>query len=177
MKINQIDDEITRQISLLDKEIEKMEFENVDFEFYISESEKYFKKEALDFQGIYLIEIENKTPNFKKWIKEFSIKWENKKFHNRPRVRKKSVENLTLTDNWIPLYIGKSKKVGNRLFEHLFLENNKSTYALKLSDKKFLKNEKIRIKTIQIEVENYDQIVPHIESKMRDKIKPIVGKQ
>jgi len=176
MSINLIDKEISELITLMKNEILNLKFET-HFEFKILDAQKNFIKEELNFQGIYLIEINNNLLPFEKWVKKFKINWENKTFHNRPRLRKKSIDNLKLKDSWVPLYIGKSKKIGSRVFEHLFLGNKKSTYALKLSSKEFLKNEVIRIKTINIDVKNYDQIVPYIESELRNEINPIIGRQ
>ena len=176
MNIEAIDEKISEQISFLKNEIPNLKFETY-FEFKILDAQKSFIKEELNFQGIYLIEINNNLLPFEKWIKKFKINWESKTFHNRPRLRKKSIDNLKIKDSWIPLYIGKSKRIGDRVFEHLFLENKKSTYALKLSSKEFLKNEVIRIKTINIDVKNYDQIVPYIESELRNEINPIIGRQ
>lgn len=177
-KITQIDNEISKQLSLLEKEINTLEFKTY-YEFTVLESKNNFNKYKLNFQGIYFIEIEKKGNNitFSQWVDKFKTEWENKSFFNRPQIRQKSINNVKLTNNWIPLYIGKSQEIGNRLYKHLFLENKKSTYALKLYDKAFLKHEKIRIKAIEINVENYDQIVPFIERKLRDEINPIVGKQ
>lgn len=178
MSIAHIDDEITKQLSLLEQEIKSLRFETY-YEFTVSESKNNFNKELLSFQGIYFIEIEKTDNNlsFSKWLEKFRKEWENKMFFKRPQIRQKSIKKVELTDKWIPLYIGKSKKVGNRLDEHLFLKNNSTTSALKLYDKTFLKNEKIRIKAIEINVKNYDQIVPFIESELREGINPIVGKQ
>lgn len=178
MSIAHIDDEITKQLSLLEQEIKSLRFETY-YEFTVSESKNIFNKDKLNFQGIYLIEIEKSDKNlsFSQWVGKFKKEWENKKFFKRPQIRQKSINNIQLNDNWIPMYLGKSEKVGNRLDKHLFLDNKKSTYALKLYDKAFLKHEKIRIKAIEINVENYDPIVSFIESKLREVINPIIGKQ
>ncbi|MGY5353582.1 hypothetical protein [Wenyingzhuangia sp. IMCC45467] len=179
MQIREIDNEISKQISLLKNEIKDLKFKNIDFEFLLSESKEEYVAEKLNYPGIYLIEIffDKEKITFENWVENFTCKWQDKTFFNRPQIRKKSIQNIKQNGNWIPFYIGKSKTIGKRVNEHLFMKNEKRTYALKLFDKDFLKNEKFRISTIKIKVENYDQILPYIESQMREKLNPIIGKQ
>ncbi|RXP54516.1 GIY-YIG nuclease family protein [Lutibacter sp. HS1-25] len=176
--IKKIDSEISKQMTILKDEIKRLEFEN-NCEFILDEAKDLFNENGLNFKGVYLLEIkkDDKFGDFNEWFIYFKNKWVNHRFHNTPRLRKKSIENLKVDDNWIPIYIGKSKNVGKRITQHLFLENDKPTYALKLESKKFLNNEKFRVKTIKLEVENYDQIVPVIENELRNRINPIIGKQ
>lgn len=179
MSITNIDNEITNQIALLENEIKSLDFNKLDFEFQIFESDTLFNEEKLNYSGVYYIELfyNKETTNFTSWLTKFTKAWEDEKFYNRPRIRKKSIKNLELGDNWIPLYIGKSKNIGKRIKQHLLLDNKSATYALKLSSKDFLQNEKIRIRTIKIEVKNYNQIIPYIESEMRKRKHPILGRQ
>jgi len=75
------------------------------------------------------------------------------------------------------LYIGKSRNIGSRIHGHIYKELHKTTFALKLQARKNLKNEIFRLKTIRIDVKNYDAIVPRIEWQLRNKINPLIGKQ
>tara|TARA_R110002051_G_scaffold321505_1_gene409360 strand:- start:308 stop:553 length:246 start_codon:yes stop_codon:yes gene_type:complete len=78
---------------------------------------------------------------------------------------------------WIPIYIGKSKRIEGRIHEHIFKELHKTTFALKLNARENMENEKFRLKTIKCEIENYNMIVPAIEAQLRNRINPLIGKQ
>jgi len=89
-----------------------------------------------------------------------------------PCIKKKRISvHSSLTTNlneWIPLYIGKSKKINRRVEKHIFKELNKTTYALKLKARGNLNDETFKLKTIKLEVTNYDSILPIIEKILRD---------
>jgi hypothetical protein len=40
-----------------------------------------------------------------------------------------------------------------------------------------LKNDSFRLSTLNVNVENYDAIVPKIEWQLRNRINPLIGKQ
>lgn len=81
-------------------------------------------------------------------------------------------------NQWIPLYIGKSKNISKRLQEHVFSKDmNAKTYALKLSHRKNLMGKSFRITAIEVNVKNYDLILPVLESTLRNRINPIIGRQ
>ena len=90
--------------------------------------------------------------------------------------KKRIVEHSELTE-WIPIYIGKSKRIEGRIHEHIFKELHKTTFALKLNARENMENEKFRLKTIKCEIENYNMIVPAIEAQLRNRINPLIGKQ
>ncbi|SDY07198.1 hypothetical protein SAMN05444411_1195 [Lutibacter oricola] len=177
--IKKIDSEISKQMKILKDEIKRFEFED-NYKFKLNEARQLFNENQLNFKGVYLLEIKKseKFRNFNEWFFDFEKNWINDKFHNTPRLRKKSIENLKINDDWIPIYIGKSKNVGKRITQHLFLENQKNTYALKLESKGFLDNDNLRVKTINLDyIDNYDQLVPVIENELRIRFNPIIGKQ
>lgn len=53
----------------------------------------------------------------------------------------------------------------------------KGTYALKLYERKNLSDSRFRISTIEVNVNNYNTIVPKVEAALRDDLKPIIGRQ
>jgi len=114
----------------------------------------------------------------------FSDEWlkpaENIKYF--PKSNKGNIEK-TLKDSarsgWIPLYIGKSEKVIDRVKQHVELSPEKKTYALKLNARaKQLEGAKINITSLPLDVnkDNYF-LVGLVEYLIRQKMLPIVGKQ
>jgi len=79
--------------------------------------------------------------------------------------------------DWIPLYIGKSKRIEGRVHEHIFKELHKTTFALKLNARDNLKDETFRLSTIKYNAIHYNIIMPIIESQQRNKINPLIGRQ
>ena len=180
MKIEQIDKEINKQLELLKDKVKLIELEEI-CEFKIDEASDKIPWNDLVYKGIYLLEIKNdkRFTDFSSWIKDFKDTWENidyrKKFTpNTKKIRIKAHKEL---NEWIPLYIGKSRNVGSRIHGHIYKELHKTTFALKLMARKNLKNETFRLKSIEVDVHNYDSIVPKIEWQLRNRINPIIGKQ
>ena len=138
---------------------------------------------SFQYKGLYLFEIKNNGSfnNFSDWINDFQSRWEDEKYLKcfTPNVRKKRIKehmNKPLPE-WIPLYIGKSQKVEGKVHEHIFKELNKTTFALKLNARENLYNETFRIKAIELGLGNYSELMASIESELRDKINPIIGRQ
>jgi len=77
----------------------------------------------------------------------------------------------------MPIYIGKSEHVGDRIYQHLFKELKQSTSALKLMERKNLNKYTFRVSTIKVNVINYAEIVTRVEQELRNKINPVIGKQ
>ncbi|ENW08420.1 hypothetical protein F934_00007 [Acinetobacter beijerinckii ANC 3835] len=96
---------------------------------------------------------------------------------NTPNFQKKRINHHVSLAEWMPLYLGKSKNVGKRVLEHINLAINKKTYALKLKARRDMSNYKLRLCAVPIEVQHYDIIVPVLESKLRDRFNPLIGKQ
>jgi hypothetical protein len=77
----------------------------------------------------------------------------------------------------MPLYLGKSKRVGVRVLEHINLALDKTTFALKLKARGYMSKHRMRLSVLPIEVRHYDLIVPTMESAFRDRFNPLIGKQ
>ena len=133
------------------------------------------------YSGIYLIEIKNngKFFTYNDWVQNFKSEWEDNQYVAKftPNLKKVRIRAHQVLSEWMPLYIGKSKNIGSRIHEHIYKDLEKTTFALKLMARVNLKNETFRLKTIKIEVVNYDAIIPRIESQLRNRINPIIGKQ
>ena len=152
-----------------------------NFEFRLSNEIPKVQWDSIVYPGVYLIEMKNngEFDSFKPWIENFTKQWEHEDFKRKfvPNIKKKRVSQHTLIQEWIPIYIGKSKSIGKRFFEHLYLDLNRNTFALKLYSRPYFHNNYFRLSTIKIDVKSYDQIVPIIENTLRNKINPIIGKQ
>ena len=180
MDFKSIDTEIDRQLRLLNKEVESIVLEDI-CEFSISEANDKIPFNNMNYKGIYLFEIKNdcRFTDFDSWVANFIDQWEQKKYRYNftSNIRKVRIAKHKELPDWIPLYIGKSRNVGKRVYEHIHKELEKRTYALKLKARTNLKDHTFRLKTIEIEVHNYDSILPKIEWQLRNRINPILGKQ
>lgn len=180
MNINQIDNEINRQLELLKHEIESVQFDEI-CEFRLQDAEKLIPWDNLNHKGIYLFEIKNDNRffDFDCWISDFKQIWEldEYKYKFTPNTKKVRIKAHNQLMDWIPLYIGKSRIIGRRVHEHIYKDLNKTTFALKLLARKNLRNHSFRLKVLRVDVKNYDTIVPKIEWQLRNRINPIIGRQ
>lgn len=137
--------------------------------------------EKLNFQGLYLIEIKNdlKYNAFKEWSEEFCFRWQDPLYVRRwvSNPKKMRLAKHTELKEWIPLYIGKSKKIKDRLYEHIHLKLEQPTTGLKLLVRENMQNEIFRVSFINIPTQNYDWVMPKFEKILRDRINPIIGRQ
>ncbi len=185
-----IDKEITNQLNLLEKISETLEFEEI-CEFSIEKSHELIPYSELKITGLYLFEIKNRdNENFKIWIEKFKPKFrggEKKEFLHKftPNIIEKRIieivkHNIDQSNEltWIPFYIGKSKKISERIDKHINSTLGKPPFALKLRERQNLNEEIFRLKILEIkDVKNYDVIIPKLEKIYRNKFNPIVGKQ
>ena len=162
-----IDNEITAQLELLFELSKNFEFEEI-CEFSLEESNLKIPYDDLKISGLYLFEIKNSTNlEFNEWIKRFKITFrgtENeflKKF--TPNIIEKRIKKHPQKMDWIPFYIGKSKNMTERIDKHINSTLGKPPFALKLKGRGNLNNELFRLKILNIEVKNYDVIVPSLE--------------
>lgn len=137
--------------------------------------------EEISCKGIYLIEIKNNSnySDFKSWVENFKDEWEDKKYKYEfvPNLKNIRINRHKDLKDWVPIYIGKSKKISGRIHQHIFKEMGKRTFALKLNAREHAQKETFRLSVIKVSTENYDWIVPVLEKTLRDKINPIIGRQ
>lgn len=177
---------IDKEFSLLYNNIREFS-SNINFEvfdeFALESNITEDKFKQLNYSGIYLLEIKNNFVHaeFSEWINDFESIWLGKErcFEKcfTPNLKKKRINFHKELNEWIPLYIGKSKNIKNRLGEHFFKKLNQTTFSLKLLERKNLYSNILRLSTIQIDVVNYNIIMPIIENELRDKLNPILGRQ
>lgn len=178
--IKNIDNELNKQFEKLTEIVKDLNFVEI-VEFKLEEAAEKILWKNINYAGIYLLEIKNNESfdSFQKWVDHFKNEWENDLYLKQftPNLKKIRIRAHKELATWMPLYIGKSKNIKIRIHEHIFKDLEKTTFALKLMARKNLKQEIFRLKTIKIEVENYDAIVPRIETQLRNRINPIIGKQ
>lgn len=178
----------------------KEEFESLsvqidnDLEFDFSQSKEFVLSEKLDTsifddipneKGVYLFEAKldskikgdklvTKVNNF---AKKYSL-YKNRHVYSSKVIKTRLKEKVkNQKDEWLPIYIGKNRNVCQRIKQHIDLSTKSRTYAMKLKSRKELHGLSFRISSIIISVENYDLLMSFVEKKLRDKYKPIIGKQ
>jgi hypothetical protein len=179
--IKTVDRALTSQLAILQKMLKRLAFAEI-CEFSLkNKSVITIPWTQLEYPGIYFIEMRNcaKYPCFEDWAGAFVNAWTHKRYKGMfvPNPKKGRIKQHTELSDWIPLYIGKSKNIRHRLYEHLHLGLKNKTYALKLLARDHLKNDQFRFSTVRIDVDNYDMIMPVAESYFRNNIHPIVGRQ
>ncbi|NOR68500.1 MAG: hypothetical protein GQ532_02185 [Methylomarinum sp.] len=180
-KFREIDSNLSEQMALLKEEASKLKFKP-EYEITLKKHMVNTAFDNLEYSGIYLFEIKTKPKKYKlykDWENEFIKKWRDDRYHGKhtPDLKIKRLSKHSELKEWMPLYLGKSKNISKRIEGHLFLGLEKTTFALKLASRENLYDSVIRISAIAINVNNYDLIVPTIESQFREKTNPIAGKQ
>lgn len=132
------------------------------------------------YPGIYLFEIKNNglSDDFSSWVKNFKHQWMDDRYVKSftPNLTKKRVKAHTELSEWIPIYIGKSHDVEGRVHQHVFKNLESTTFALKLNSRENLYNETFRISSLEIDLKNYNALMPMIEWTLREKFNPILGR-
>tara|TARA_B100000949_G_C14223585_1_gene425666 strand:- start:455 stop:1009 length:555 start_codon:yes stop_codon:yes gene_type:complete len=184
--MNNIDKIISEQFDLVKAKITKDNLTTLcEFDLNDLESLKEKTQVLRKIKGIYLFEIHNQESLlFDEWIEGFTNKFrgfENKYLQKwTPNIvgkRTKIHKNQSSSSEWIPLYLGKSQNIADRIDKHL---NSKLGYppsALKLKHRGNLNDERFRIQYIDFSyIRNYEAIVGLIEKKLREEINPIAGR-
>ncbi len=186
---NTLDQAIKSALENFNNQLEEVSFDDSSktFSFTLGQNRDKLEELAVDknLPGVYFFEM--KVPshtNFGKDVKiilqNFKNLWSHPDYHKRwtPSVKDSRIKvHNSFKDDWIPLYIGKSRCLGKRIKEHIEMDLTKTTFAMKLNARKNLHGIKFRVRYIKIEVNNYNMIVPHVESRLRDRYNPIVGRQ
>lgn len=119
-----------------------------------------------------------------KLLSEFLDSWDKPTesvsyFPKSNRGRAKTTLGNTEHGNIVPFYLGKSEHLAKRVDQHLYLDPNKKTYALKLKSRsEFLSGIIFQVTWLPLETtkDNYF-LVSKVESLLREELSPIVGKQ
>lgn len=185
--LHTIDDEIDKQLQSLTALIEQanspLVFKEV-VQFKLHEAKTALEKlKEFKCPGVYFFEIKTNDPSqsFSQWLEKFKEKWEAdigiKNSPNLIKYRTEKYQGQPLSP-WLPMYIGISKNVYDRVVhEHIFMEKNKKTFAMKLYARENLWEQTFRLQVIKLEIKNYNCIAPKVESAMIDKYNILIGKK
>lgn len=175
-----IDEEITKQLELITAFTKELNFKEI-CNFELNEKLENIPWKILAHSGLYLIEVKNKDNffMFEEWVNDFRLRWEDIEYLKKftPNFKLKRIRAHTKLEDWIPLYIGKSKNIKSRIHGHIYKDLSKPTFAMKLLARDNMKQETFRISVINLELKNYDAIIPVIENELRNRINPLIGKQ
>lgn len=185
MSIEKLEAKLSEITPLMKEFAESLEFTAV-CDFKIEQWDNLISIPKFE-KGLYFIEIKNdkKFSDFNDWIKDFTSKYEQKdedgrhifKYRFVPNLIKKRIKAQKEYGEWIPMYIGKSMNITDRVNQHVNIGLEKNTFALKLKARTLLYDQTFRLNVIEINSKHYDLVVPRIESYFREKLNPIIGKQ
>lgn len=134
-----------------------------------------------DIAGLYRIDVKVEEPSSDAadWITELRQEWEQEQYKRKftPNFKLKRMKKHSTLQEWMPLYLGKSKHVGKRVREHVQLPLDATTFALKLRARPEMDRREFRLHVLPVPVVNYDFLVPALESALRDRFNPLIGKQ
>ena len=133
------------------------------------------------YAGLYRIDVSTAggPTEVSVWVDALRGEWEHEDFKKSftPNLKKKRIAQHHTLLEWMPLYLGKSKKVGARVLEHINLGMAKTTFALKLKARPGMAARSFRLHTLKLPVKNYDVIAPALETALRNRFHPLIGKQ
>lgn len=174
-QIQQIDAELTRLFSDFEKTAERLNFQTLG-------DLQQVDLQSIQFSGLYFFEVWSPpygSEILADWLSCFTAQWNQDKEERSfvPSCQKARMKQHTMLKEWMPLYLGKSQKIGHRVWEHINLPAKQSTFAMKLKARNLLEGNKYRLSVLPLSVKNYAVLAPKIEAALRRKYLPIVGRQ
>lgn len=177
VNVNDFIDELSSLLSKIDSEVDHIEKELVATKKPIH---SFVRGENVP--GVYVFFIK---PKLEINIYGFEDKWIDKKIINYPKiVRSRFQVSTQEKKETYTLYLGKSEKVDSRINEHLTHTSQITTYSLKLIDRlELIKDNDLYYSSYEMkELVGLDSsiiqfVITRIESKLRSKMNPWVGKQ
>jgi len=138
-----------------------------------------------DSAGIYLFWA--KFANYGKDLSDFQNKWKSAKesISYYPQFNKKrALQTIKQykSNQYLPFYLGKSENIRSRVKQHIFLDGNKTTYALKLKaiceKQKSIGQILFFVSQLSFPFSNESYFLLNIvETELRNKLNPIIGEQ
>ncbi len=132
-------------------------------------------------EGIYLFQIKHSSSSNADFMKEFTDVWKKREpsiVGNYPKSNIRDSHAYKNSD-WLPLYLGISKKLHDRISLHISNEKdrlNLTTWALKLKRSPSLKDYKFQYSFIEFKGLGEKYFLCEIlELQLRARIKPIIG--
>lgn len=187
---------ITKEPKFIDECEEALSGKGIPFDLIKNNVESLLKKvekkeKDENGSGIYIF-----WANFSNWhraensklkerLNDFSKIWDEPQKENikySPRSNKGNIEYWVKKNHSLgkklPFYVGKSEKLWSRVAQHIKLEGEKSTYALKLKARKnMLSGIKFNVVLLPLHTEKEGYfLVGLVEKMIRKKLRPIIGK-
>ncbi len=177
-QLSDIDIAITSEAQRIRELANQLEFVHIA-DFVLSDDVYNICNGDYNRSGVYFFEIKNSVlaAEVVEWIAEFENLWVNPEVIWYPGIKKGRVSAHKKFSEWIPMYIGKCKSVGVRINEHINQPKDRRTFSMKLKARTNLYGRSFRVSWIPLDIQNYDMIVPAIESALRDRYNPIIGRQ
>ncbi|TPG29207.1 hypothetical protein EAH82_10685 [Variovorax guangxiensis] len=174
-RIQEIDGELTKLFRGFEQTAQRLEFQPLGDLLQVN-------LDSIQFSGLYFLEVWSSpygAAMLDDWLSCFTATWNQEEFKKSfvPSCQKARMAKHTAVHEWMPLYLGKSEKVGKRVGEHLYLAANTRTFALKLKARNLLEGNRYRLSVLRLDVANYPVLAPKIESALRRKHLPLVGRQ
>lgn len=180
--IEEIDKGLSSMFVGLQKQIQALTFKEI-FQGTAHEFEgKLALTKEFEVKGIYQIEIKNTNQfsSFEDWVKHYQELWEEEEkklnIQSTPNFVSYRIKAHKELLEWIPLYIGKSMNIGDRVRDHFLKQGNTDTYAMKLKARTKFSKEMFRVSIIKLDVRQYETIVSIAENLLSDRINPLIGK-
>ncbi|NHN24951.1 hypothetical protein FIA58_004600 [Flavobacterium jejuense] len=134
-----------------------------------------------DAFGVYIFFLKREL-NFNTF-QELETIWKEEGIDKFPKAIKKNFNECKSENSFYPFYIGKSEHLSTRVDEHLNHHKTHSTYGMKLNTRNNFKIEDFyighwcleNVPNISQEVKQF--IITTIEQKVREKLKPLIGKK
>lgn len=170
-ELSSISNRIKEKVKRLEEE---MLLDESLYEFQLDNYENSKIVSLKETEGIYIFYIKRDI------LDDFKKKWGEKIGRHSPKIieeDKRIDKHKNGKSEWIPLYIGKSKKVKSRIKEHITLKKKQTTSSMKLRERKEFDKDKFAIRIIPLNTEHYDFIAHPVESELRKLLNPIVGKK
>ena len=173
--IQKIDGELTRLFCGFEQTAQELEFEPLGDLLQVD-------LDSIQFSGLYFFEVWSSpygAATLDGWLSCFTEKWDQEEFKKSfvPSCQKGRMATHTAVHEWMPLYLGKSERLGKRVWEHIHLAADKRTFSLKLKARNLLEGNRYRLSVLRLDVANYPVLAPKIEAALRRKHLPLVGRQ
>lgn len=137
-----------------------------------------------NYPGIYRIDVQVVEPTGEKdgvagWMRDFVAEWDHADYvgKNTPTTKKNRIKMHRTVAEWMPIYIGKSSNIANRVSQHITLPLEKRTVAMKLATRRMWTERNFRLSTMHLPVKHYALIAPQVEAELRAHLNPLVGRQ
>src|SRR5688500_9049227 len=115
VKLKAIDNSLANESKALKELISSLTFLPV-IEYKLGSEIPELPPDIYQRKGIYFFELKIQEPQkeLNVWIENFTFLWKNGKVTWVPGIKKRRIRAHQVLDEWIPLYLGKSKNVGGR---------------------------------------------------------------